>query len=750
MKKVILFTLSLALPILFMAQNATVKKADKAYKSYSYSKVIEKLEGKEDINIDSRRELAESYKMLSQYSKAEETYAKLVSLPEKTADDVFAYSQVLKMNGKYTEAIQQMDAYSALKANDSRAMFLNKNRNYTEELLKDKGQFSIANLSMNGPDQEFGATYFKDKVVYASSQHFIGIADRKWNGNNLGFLDLHLADFDTSNNEIKNGKMLSAVNKKYHEGPASYSKDGTLAFYTIENYNSLSSDGIRKLELYESKISENGKWSELVAFPFNNKEYSVGHAALNAAGDVVYFASDMPGGYGGVDIYKSTKEKDGTWGKPVNLGIGVNTEGNEMFPFIHENGLLFFASDGHPGLGGLDVFVSKYSEGYFTKVINLGVPINGSKDDFSLVLNHQQTSGYFASNREEGKGNDDIYSFKVLKPFNFGKTIKGVAKDTEGNILALTTVNLFDNTGKVIKSIVTDESGKYSFEVEENKDFTLNGQKDKYFDGKNVANTRGPEQIVIADLQLEKDPGNALRILISDGKTKEPLEGVKYKITDLATGEVFMEDATPATGDALKPLADKKLNDELKYKIELVKAGYFPKTINFNHVIAKPGVINVHEALDLSMDKEVKDLRDLVVINDIRFDLNKFNIRPDAAAELDKVIEVMNKYPSMVVELGSHTDCRATKKYNEVLSDKRAKASAAYIKGKISNPSRIYGKGYGESVLLNGCACEGAVKSTCSEEEHQKNRRTEFRIISMGEDAKEVEVKNNSTNSFGK
>lgn len=742
-----IFLLSVVVfPVSLLAQTS-VKKASNYYNNYSYSKVIDKLEDKADVSTANRRQLAQSYKMMADYTKAELEYTKVVAAPDKTSDDVYAYAQILKMNGKYNEAQQQMDIYSSMNSSDSRAKLVNQNKGYTIDLLKDKGQFEIKNLVVNSAEQDFGPTYFKNQVVYTSSKHDINAAFRRWNGNNLPYLDLYLADIDDKN-ELINAEKLSKINKKYHEGPSSYSKDGSIVVYTQDNYKEKSSDGVRKLEMMESKFKD-GKWGEKIPFPLNNKEYSVGHPSLSADGNTLYFSSDMPGGKGGVDIYKVTRKADGTWASAENLGDKINTEGNEMFPFIHESGLFFFSSDGRPGLGGLDVFATQIKDNQFSKVINVGSPINGSKDDFTFVLNTDKTKGYFASNREGGKGDDDIYSFNLLKPFKFGKTIKGTAKDKEGNVLANTKINLYDPKGNVINTVTTSETGDYSFDVEENGHYTLNGNKDKYFDGKNTPIVSDETDVVVSDVVLEKDPGTALLALVTDGKTKSPLDGVRIKFTDLKTNQVFIQDVTASSGDVLKPLADKKVGDVLMYKIELLKDGYFPKTVNFNHTITKPGIVKVHEALDLTMDKEVKDLRDLVVINDIRFDLNKFNIRQDAAIELDKVVEVMNKYPDMVVELGSHTDCRASVKYNETLSDKRAKASAAYIKKKISKPERIYGKGYGESRLLNGCACEGTVKSSCSEEEHQQNRRTEFKIISIG-GVGNVDVKNSSTNSFDK
>lgn len=728
------------IPISVFGQSS-IEKASNYYNNYSYSKVIEKLEGKEKLTTDANRKLAQSYKMANDFKSAEKVYEKVVSASDKTSEDIFDYAQLLKMNGKYVEAKQQMDIYTSMN-NDTRAKLYSKNKSYVIDLLKDNGQFSIKNLSVNSSQQDFGATYYKNEIVYTSSKAPISSAYRRWNGNNLPFLDLYIGKEDATT-EITNPKKLSKLNKKYHEGPASYSKDGNIVMYTQDNYDAKSKEGIRKLEMYESKMI-NGKWGDKIAFPYNNKEYSTGHPSLTTDGNTMYFTSDMPGGKGGTDIYKTTRGTDGKWSVPENLGEKINTEGNEMFPFIHESGLFFFSSDGHPGLGGLDVFATEITNNGIGKIINLGSPINGSKDDFSLVLNDTKTKGYFASNREGGKGDDDIYSFNLLKKLPFGKQIRGITKDKEGNALANTKVNLYDQQGKLIGTFTTADNGAYSFDVDNLGKYSLNGNKEKYFNGKNIAPVVEENDVTIADVILEKDPGTALRTIVTDSKTGLTLSGVKLKLTDIKTGQIFIEELTRTTGDLLKELVDKKVNDTLTYQMELQKDGYFPKTVNLNHIITKSGIIEIPE----TMDKEVKDIRELIVINDIRFDLNKFNIRPDAAVELDKVVEVMNKYPEMEIELGSHTDCRASIKYNETLSDKRAKASAAYIKSKITNPARIYGKGYGESRLLNDCACEGIVKSTCSEEEHQKNRRTEFKVISMGAGTEKVDVKNNSTNSF--
>ena len=717
------------LPISFFGQSS-LKKANNHYNNYSYTKVIENLEGEKQVTTDAQRKLAESYKITGNFTAAESVYSKIVEASDKTPQDIYAYAQILKMNAKYADAQKQMDIYSSLNAADSRTKLFSQNKTYTIDLLKDKGQFEIKNLDVNSAEQDFGVTYYKNEIAYTSSKHDINAAYRRWNGNNLPFLDLYVGKVE-ENGEITNSKKISSLNKKYHEGPSSYNKEGNIVVYTQDNYQSKSSDGIRKLEMVESKFKD-GKWSEKIPFPLNNKEYSVGHPSLSADGNTLYFASDMPGGIGGVDIYKITRNSDGTWGKAENLGNKINTEGNEMFPFIHESGLFFFSSDGRPGLGGLDVFATQIKNNQISKVINVGSPINGSKDDFSFVLNESKTKGYFASNREGGKGDDDIYSFNLLKPFQFGKTIKGVAQDKNGNILANVKVDLFDAEGKLISTAVTNNNGEYVFDVENPGQYKLSGQKESYISGNNSVSVPEGKDLVESNVVLEKDPGMSLVAIITDAQTKKPLDGAK--VTILADGnQPFDNFVTKADQNYRRALPNNKVGDKLNYKIKIEKLGYLTKEVDFNYIISKPGEINIHEALDITLSKlEVgADLAKMIDIKPIYFDLGKYNIRKDAAIELDKIVKIMNEYPNMEVELGSHTDCRATAAFNEKLSGNRAQASAEYIKKSITRPERISGKGYGESKLKNGCACEGAVKSTCSEEEHQQNRRTEFIILKV-------------------
>ncbi|MBC7865715.1 MAG: OmpA family protein [Bacteroidia bacterium] len=341
-------------------------------------------------------------------------------------------------------------------------------------------------------------------------------------------------------------------------------------------------------------------------------------------------------------------------------------------------------------------------------------------------------SGYFSSNRTGGKGDDDIYAFNLLKPFKFGKTIKGTAKDKTGNIVAATLVKLTDDEGKEIGAVTTGTDGSYSFETEADKKFKLNGSKTTYFEGNTPVSTESKEDVIVADVVLEKDPGLCLYALITEKGTTTPIEGVKIKLVNNISGKEE-KIVTPASGDFRKVLSENKLNDRVSYNIVLEKDGYLTKTVTYNKSLDKEGQYNIQSEMDLSLDKVAvgTDLAKLINIKPIYFDLGKYTIRPAASTELEKIVKVMNENSTMVIELGSHTDCRGTAAANTKLSDNRAKASAEYVKKRITNPERISGKGYGESKLKNDCACEGTVKSTCTEDQHQENRRTEFIIIKM-------------------
>lgn len=755
MKSLLLILVSCSLSLSVIGQTGKLKKANDYYKTLSYAyaaEIYEELIGSEVDSPELKSKLAYSYLKMNNVELAIKYYSDMIESDEAKPKDFYNYSYVLKKDGKYPESDHWMRKYSDLASSDIRAQLFLENPDYKRKIDNTVPFFKIENLELNTESTDFGGYYNTnmDEFYFISSRRDRAFVKNEWSWNANRFLDLYKADRDSSN-VLNNISLVSKVNTRFHEGPLEYSPKGDKVYFTRNNIargkDRKDAQRIQNLKLYIADVEEDGSFSNEREFVYNSKDYSVGHPSITKDGKTMYLASDKPGGFGGADIYKVAILENEEFGEMINLGEAINTEGQEMFPMIDHENRLFFSTDGHSGLGGLDVFVALLEENSVGKVHNLAAPINTRFDDFSFNMSNDFKSGYVSSNREGGKGLDDIYSVESTRPFSFGVAIEGIAKDKKDSIVPLAKIDLKDEDGNILNTVTADENGAYSFEAEYEKNYQLTGSKDKYFDGNNTASTFTNEQIVYADVILEKNPGLSLYALVTDKKTGLPLEGVQVFLTDNMTDST-LEVLTPVTGDFRRALHDKKLNDRGSYSLILKKEGYFSKMVIYNTLFDKPGQYDIHAKMDLGMDPEVTDLSQMIKINPINFDLNKYNIRPDAALELDKIVAIMNQYPNMIIELGAHTDCRASRAYNEKLSDRRAKASAEYIRKSITDPTRIYGKGYGESILLNDCECEGNVKSDCSEEEHQENRRTEFKVISTGND--KVKVDNTSPDSFKK
>ena len=611
-------------------------RGDKYYFVYSFDKAIDSYMKAKQLSVEGQRRLADSYHNMSQCPECEMAYAKLITMPGgNLPNDYFNYAMVLKLDGKTAQSNTTMDKFSELYPNDLRAKDYVAHKDELADMSKDNGNYLVQHLNFNTDAEDFGPSYYKNQIVFASSRGNGKLNERKYNWNGKPFLNLYVSDVEE--HELKNPAIFDkSLDGKMHDGPASFSQDGKFIAFTRNNYDTKRKDKVVVLQICFSTFTD-GKWSKPESFILNNPAYSVGHPCLTADGNTMYFTSDMPGGFGGADIYRITKDDKGTWGKPENLGDKINTEGDELFPFYDEtNKILFFSSNGRFGLGGLDIFICTANGSEFGKVYNAGTPLNTTADDFGAVLNADLSKGYFSSNRTGGSGDDDIYSFDVLK-LNVGKRIDGFAKEVNGNIVPNTFVTLLDDKGNILNTITTKDDGAYSFFVDANKNYKLTGTKINYREGDNVVNTTGNDVIY-----------NANVILLKEEK-----------------------------------------------------------------IVAEKIEVN-------------SDLGKIAELKPIYFDYNKYNIRPDAATELDKIIKIMNENPTLVVELSSYTDCRGTVGYNQKLSDRRAASSVAYIKNGITNPDRISGKGYSETKAVNSCACEDDHVSTCSEAEYQENRRSEF------------------------
>ena len=712
------------------AQQGKIEKVERYHKSMRFheeNRYAENLE-KKDPPSTTLGMLAEGAMELENPIDAEKWYAKALEKEPNNSEYMLNYAEALRQNKKYEESAKWMDKYKQSKPSDRRGTVHNKIEEFLLSPEANAERFFInEQQGLNSNNNELCALTNGDELYFISDRSRLKLIGRIDQRNNRRYLSVYKAE---PASKIKRSKIKPIIrDSRFHYGPMVISKDN-VAYITRSSQEkrklTRDTEGKVHLELIRSKQTSKGKWQDFEKLSISDINYSVGHPALSVDGKQLYFVSDMPGGYGGTDIYVVAINEDGSLGKPVNLGDEINTEGNEMFPSIAPDGALFFSSDGHSGFGGLDLYRSRAKGESFSSPMNLGKTINSSRDDFSLYY-ASDSSGYFTSNRGD-IGRDNVFQFAQLMPFEITRILNGIALNQDGDIIPNAWVTLYDDKGNEIKKIQSDEHGNYSFELEDEGNYSLHGKKDEYRDGTSTFSIGDDEENITQNVVLESIESSFLALLITDTENGKPIDGCTVELTNKTTGvtETFN---TNSEGGYKKLLEAIDIGETLNFSIHIEKEGYLSKSVDYKKLMDQPGIYNVHEDIDLSLTAVGigSDLGELIDINPIYFDLAKYNIRNDAALELDKIVQVMNENPSMIIELGSHTDSRGSDYSNLRLSDKRAKSSAEYIKKRITNPERISGKGYGETQLTNKCG-DGI---RCSEQEHQANRRTEFKIIKM-------------------
>lgn len=588
--------------------------------------------------------LGDCYFFNTDMENAAKWYGQLFSKYEKVLEPEYAFRYVhaLKGIGNYKLAKAIMKIYSQKRdMSEYEVEQLKNNDEALDELLNRQPQFYISNLAINTPVADFGTMYYKDKIVFSSSRDSLRFETRVYEWNKQPYLDFFMADTNNLGSDLAEVVQFSEIlNTRYHEAVAAFLPEGNEIYFTRNNYSNQNlgrdGEGTNHLKMYTSQL-QGGEWTVATEVSFNSEEYSVGQPALSPDGRFLFFVSDMPGSIGGTDIFMVEINKDGSFSQPKNLGPEINTSGREMFPYI-TNDKLYFASDGHLGLGGLDVFESELGRNGFGTPNNLGKPLNSNRDDFAYIVNETSDRGYFSSNREGGKGDDDIYSFQRLEEA-CEQTVKGsVIRKVNAQPIVNVNVELVSADGISVGKTITDPYGAFSFNI--------------------------------------------------------------------------------------------LLDCEVEYNIKISKQGFLPNEKTF----ATGNEKDYMNTVPLEIKKELNKLivREngvlKIKIDNIYFDLNKADIRPDAAQELNKIVEVMKEYPKMVIKIEAHTDSRGSDRYNETLSDKRAKATGGYIISQGIQANRLESAiGYGEKVLLNQCG--NGVK--CTNEEHDVNRRSEFIIVKL-------------------
>lgn len=703
------------------AQNRSrldVMRAGKLFDNFEFAaaaKIYERLVERDSSFHYAKLQLAESYRKMNLPEQALPLYAEVVS-DSSVAKPIHTlyYAQALMSAQRYDRALTALNAFYRSQG-DVRATNLTNGITNFEGFYSDSAFYKINLAAFNSSEDDYSPAYFRDGIVFSSNRDKFRLVKRKHGWNNKNFHELY---FTTEKSDSVGSTKLfnKKINTRYHEGPMVFYDNDEKAFFTRNNYNgkkvAVASDETINLQLYLTQRSGvNSEWDKPIPFQYNSKEYSTGHPTISEDEQTLYFASNRPGGIGGVDIYKSTFE-DGDWGEPVNLGSQINTPGDEMFPHFHKN-VLYFSSNGHYGMGGLDIYSYDFNDST-AYVKNIGTPINSPKDDFGFILSPNDTTGYFTSNKSGGIGNDDIYTIEINRPKK-PKTVflKGIVVDQRsGRPLENTEVVLSSISNDSIR-IVTSSNGEFEYELDWDIDYQVTAVKPDWSIGRETASTYDD----VLDKEFLTIPLRQLLVIKGDLVTPagQVVDDALVTFTETTTGQV---DSVRTNENGLLYFIAQPGSE---YDVFLQKTGYF----NFRTKVATGNDPSGIIKFDLEMDEII--IGKAIRIENIYFDLDKALIRPDAAVELDKIVAMMQDNPTITIELGSHTDSRGGDPYNLALSDRRARSSAAYIVSKGIEEARIIGKGYGETQLTN--QCEDGIR--CQPEEHQANRRTEFKVVSF-------------------
>lgn len=771
------------------------KNADKHYDSKGYGVYLEML-SKEDIAKMDRKTLikmAESSRKTADSRLAEQLYGVLIEQQDDEPLHHLYYAQALQTNGRYLKArthYKICDEKLQEKANgkpyDQRARMGWEACNKMAD-LRAIGEVEVINeMVLNSEKMEFSPMYYGNQVVCISTRTKGETKDRWLNDNYMDFYISSKGD----DGRLKEPELFAdELKTEFHEGPLVFTKDEKTVYFTRNDLHKgkrgKSKDGITKLNIYTAELIA-GEWANEKGMPFNSEEDDHAHPALTKNEDVMVFASNMKGSLGGMDLWAS-RLVAGEWTKPVNLGARINTSGDEVFPFIHTDGTLFYASNGLSTLGGLDVFmatqVMNHPDSLWEYPFNVGSPLNSPFDDFGLIMNKEKTEGYFSSNREGGKGDDDIYHFKIRAGLDGvaplpGMNIDVCVYDDESRLRlenAKVTVKRDTDLEEPAVASVTGEYGytvcklrvgdPYFIEIQREGYFNVSDYfimpkdvtgLDEYCIGMIRDHSIAIAEEVIADIDKPRkyyntsdipivnynyDPNVALPPTHVKGRVinkeyNRPLPKTSIILLNRCTGEELVmevrdngEFAFPLECGCEYVVKSKKnkffgdnqiislLNEEdcnKSIQLELAMTPNFDKSGNLTYDPNNP---------DASLEEVAKNIKkgDVIELKRIFYDYDKWDIRPDAAADLKDLIAIMKKYPSMEIELSSHTDSRGSDSYNEELAGKRAASAREYLIRNGINGSRIEAVGYGEDRLKNTC-------KICSESDHQENRRTEVMI----------------------
>jgi outer membrane protein OmpA-like peptidoglycan-associated protein len=780
--KIFLITLSLHTALFGQKE----KEADKIYDNLGYKTSVALMESniqKDPSKIDAAHieKIANSYRLIHDTENAEKWYAELVPISDEPIHLLY-YAQALQSNGKYEKAREYFLRYNKqVGASDNRGEVL-------ADAIDRMNEFKVTEIkiqneqAINSENLDFSPAYYRKGIIFVSSRKPDNPHHQKndlWTDDN--FMTLFYAHKNTDGSLGNVEEFSDQIDSKYHEGSITFSTNGQQLFFTRSNYDHgkkrKSKDGVIRLSIYSS-VKKSGEWSSPTVLPFSTDEYDETHPSLSSDHTRLFFSSNRAGGYGGMDLYIA-EYKLGQWSEPVNLGPSINTPGNELFPFIHDDGTLYFSSNGLGGIGGLDIFstVLKDDKNWDTPY-NIGLPFNSPKDDFGFILNVLSTEGYFSSARNGGVGLDDIYSFVMppdaIKKQQIGKALC-VFEKMSGDLLPDAAVAIVERgedpsvftlsdgqtlyippakTEEVRMSILRDRvlakaksneslfaytnaDGQLPVNLDSEKEYIFIAQKENYRMADKVFSSKGKDGGLRSDLCIPMMASNCLNIegVVTNLKDGNRIANATVTLTNNCTNEILAVESD-LLGTFSFPCLDVKCEYTLKgqkvYFNEVVQQINLPQKdlADLDKLYYNIQLGSIYDQSGPSIATSDKNnpgtltVGTVIELENIYYDFDDYHIRVGAAETLNKVVALLNQYPSMHIELSAHTDCRGDWKYNRQLSKNRAKYAVKYLIKNGVDARRLKYSGWGESRLRNRCED----KVSCSEEEHQYNRRTEIKV----------------------
>lgn len=718
------------------SQDGLLKLGDRSYDQFAFMQAIEYYEQafrKDASSIPHARRLAESYWNIRDPKRAEQWYAVVAASSQTQPQDIYRYAELLRTSGQYADSDLWLKRYARISPSDSRTKTKENARERLELLLESDGFADrIVAMGFNSEKADMSPFLHGDTLYFSSSRQPQYLARRVDPWNEQPFMNLYRAQVDATGKSQTAEPYGSDMTTSYHESNLVISADGRELYFTRNNFHqgerTLSDDGTNNLQIYVRRKVGN-TWGAIDPFPFNSPRYSTGHPTLSADGQRLYFTSDMPGGVGGKDLYVCVRGPQGTWGMPTNLGTEINTEGDEMFPYIHEN-ILYFSSDGHLGLGGLDLFRVTVRQKGFGVLENLNAPINSAFDDFGICLTTDGKRGYMTSDREGPSRGEEIYMFTVKAAAQEErKWIGRILDENDALPLAHLPVRLYDMDRNELASTVTSQNGTYEFTAP-----SVRAQVEARIPGGAVS-LLPIDEITVAtfgdtelpDLYIDGVMDLPVNAILTDARTGDPLASVHITVKDTRDGSILFVGDTDERGIAQGQIPDRRYGDDMNLEVTFTKDGFFKKVsfVDFRILMFLEQSLTGPESQTLTPVAQGVDIAKAMNLRPIYFDFREHKIRTDAMGELDLVAEVMRIDPEMVIDLRSHTDSRASAEYNQALSQRRAESTRRYLIEQGIEAQRITAHGFGERQLVNECR-DGV---DCSEEEHQLNRRTEFIVV---------------------